>query len=96
MEKPRRTFRNAAPILHRYLAEPRAQSQGRRGVQEPVGILQLLHYSRRYLVRLLARQFALLYYKERRVSLGRVQKTTSTDAAKSTRQTVYRGGIAPT
>lgn len=72
MEKPRRAFRNM-PMLHRYSAStPRAQKLGVKGY-----VPQLLHYSRRYLVRLLACQFALLYCKERRVPLRRVQKCSA-------------------
>jgi len=73
MEKPRRAFRNVTPVpmLHRYPANATcakvAGVGGKMGNQELVGYpATVALYSRRYLVRLLARQFALLYYKERR------------------------------
>lgn len=66
------------PMLHRYPAGATCAKIGEGRVEgSPWGIPQLLHYSRRYLVRLLARQFALLYYKERRIPLGRVQKCSA-------------------
>lgn len=53
------------PMLQRYPdrchVRKSREKRGRREDRSSWGIPQLLHYSRRYLIRLLARQFALLY-----------------------------------